>query len=159
MRKCIAIAAAAIVLLVVACLPSGGPTVKIVAPGSGGTVNHGVITIKAHATDNTGVTKVEFYVDGSLKATDNAGVLDTFRGNWDASSDTNGLYTLKAKAYNTGGKTGENSISVTLTGGQSIHTSDITGDSIWYPAGNPHIIANTIRVKDNGVLTIMQAVS
>jgi hypothetical protein len=155
MRKGIAIAAAALLLLVLACLPSGGPTVSIVAPHNGDTVNHGVITIKAHATDNTGVTKVEFYVGSTLKATDNAGTADTFHGDWDASSETNGAYTLKAKAYNTGGKTSEKTISVTLAGGLSIHTSDITGDSIWYPAGNPHIIDANISVKDNGVLTIM----
>jgi len=156
MRKGLAIAAAAaLLLLVLACPPSGGPVVTITAPHNGDVVNHGVITIKAHATDNTGVTKVEFYVDGTLKATDDAGVTDTFRGNWDASSETNGAHTLKAKAYNTGGKTAENSISVTLSGGQSIHSSDITGDSIWYPSGNPHIIDANINVKSNGVLTIM----
>lgn len=155
MRKGIVIAATAAVLLLLLACPSGGPTVSITAPHNGDTVNHGIITIKAYATDNTGVTKVEFYVDGTLEATDDAGVADTFSGNWDASSATNGAHALKAKAYNTGGKTGENSISVTLAGGQSIHTSDITGDSIWYPAGNPHIIDANISVKDNGVLTIM----
>jgi hypothetical protein len=155
MRKGIANATVAMLLLVLACLPSGGPTVSIVAPHNGDTVNHGVIAIKAVATDNTGVTKVEFYVDNVLEATDVAATADTFQGNWDASSADNGSHTIKAKAYNTGGKTSEASISVTLAGGQSIHKYDITGDSIWYPAGNPHIIDANISVKDNGVLTIM----
>ena len=45
------------------------PTVSVTAPSAGTTVA-GTINISATASDNTGVTKVEFYVDGALKGTD-----------------------------------------------------------------------------------------
>lgn len=45
------------------------PTVSITAPAAG-TMVAGTVPINATATDNIGVEKVEFYVDGTLKGTD-----------------------------------------------------------------------------------------
>jgi parallel beta-helix repeat protein len=150
------IALAAGLFAILACTPVGGPEVSIVVPTNGSSVGHGMITIKALATDDVGVTKVEFYVDGSLVDTDNSGTADTFAGNWDASNATNGAHTIKAKAYNSDNKTDEASVSVTVTagGGPTEHEDDITADETWYPAGNPHIVKGTISVKNNATLTI-----
>jgi hypothetical protein len=155
MRKGIVIAAAVVVLLVVACLPSGGPTVAIVAPTSGDTLSRGMVAIKAHATDNGGVTKVEFYVDNALEATDNTGTADTFLGDWDASGATTGSHVIKAKAYNASNKTGEATVTVVIGGsGPTSHSGNITADETWYPSGNPHLIESTIGVQNNATLTI-----
>src|SRR5262249_11091006 len=45
------------------------PTTSITAPASGSTVSAGV-TVSATASDNVGVSRVEFYLDGLLQSTD-----------------------------------------------------------------------------------------
>src|SRR6185436_3223428 len=54
-------------------LPSDttAPTVSLTAPTSGQTLS-GTATLSASASDNVGVTRVEFYRDGTLFASDNA---------------------------------------------------------------------------------------
>ena len=47
------------------------PTVSVTAPRSGSSIS-GTTTLSASASDNVGVTRVEFYVDGKLVATDTA---------------------------------------------------------------------------------------
>jgi hypothetical protein len=155
MRKGIVIAAAAVLLLLLAC-PQSGPTVSIVAPKNNDTLNKGTVTLKAHATDKTAVTQVEFYVDAVLTGSVTTATADTFSYAWDASGEATGAHTLKATAYNTAGKTASASINIVFTGsGPSVHTSDITADSTWYPSGNPHIIGASIEVYNNATLTIM----
>ncbi|MGI0049892.1 MAG: Ig-like domain-containing protein, partial [Nitrososphaera sp.] len=45
------------------------PTVSITAPANGATIS-GTVSVTASASDNVGVAKVVFYVDGVLKSTD-----------------------------------------------------------------------------------------
>jgi hypothetical protein len=71
------------------------PTVSITAPLNGATVV-GTVSINATASDNVGVTKVEFYVDGSLKSTD---MTSPYSYSWDSTSVANGSHSLTAKAY------------------------------------------------------------
>jgi hypothetical protein len=159
MRRNISFALLAVagLLIILACQPvdTQAPSVTIVQPTNGSTVAKGNVPIKAYATDNVKVTKVEFYVDDALKGTDSVGGADTFRYTWDASAATQGSHTLKAKGYDAAGNFAEPSVTITIGTSGSIHKYDITGDSIWYPAGNPHIIDANINVKSNGVLTIM----
>jgi len=71
------------------------PTVSITAPLNGATVV-GTVAINATASDNVGVTKVEFYVDGALKSTDTT---SPYSYSWDSTSVANGSHSLTAKAY------------------------------------------------------------
>jgi hypothetical protein len=71
------------------------PTVSITAPLGGATVS-GNVNFSANASDNVGVTKVEFYVDGSLV---NTSTSSPYSFMWDTSSVSNGTHTLSAKAY------------------------------------------------------------
>jgi hypothetical protein len=71
------------------------PTVSITAPLNGATVV-GTVSINATASDNVGVTKVEFYVDGALKSTDTT---SPYSYSWDSTSVANGSHALTAKAY------------------------------------------------------------
>src|SRR6185436_14649317 len=53
--------------------PSGdtiAPTVSITSPANGSTLTGTTVNINANATDNVGVTKVEFYVDNAGQSTD-----------------------------------------------------------------------------------------
>lgn len=56
----------------------------------------GAVTLSAAATDNVGVTKVEFYVDGALKGTDTA---SPFTMSLDSTTLSNASHALTAKAY------------------------------------------------------------
>ncbi len=73
------------------------PTVSITSPLNGATVSRGSTTsIQATANDNVGVTKVEFYVDTTLKCTD---TVAPYTCNWTVPSKPRVTYSLKAKAY------------------------------------------------------------
>jgi chitodextrinase len=86
------------------------PTVSITAPANGAKVS-GNITISATASDNIGVTKVEFYIDGTLRATDTSSPYST---RWNVNKSVPvGAHTIQAKAYDAAGNTATASINVT----------------------------------------------
>ncbi|HJV21361.1 MAG TPA: M4 family metallopeptidase, partial [Holophagaceae bacterium] len=74
------------------------PTVSTTESGTSGT-----ITFSATASDNVGVTKVEFYVDGVLKGTDTT---SPYSMTLDSTTLANGSHTLTAKAYDAAGNVG-----------------------------------------------------
>jgi chitinase len=86
------------------------PIVNIASPQDGSTVK-GTVIVKARATDNMGVTKVEFYVNGVLKKTDKVA---PYRYSWDTGSVANGENTLIARAYDKAGNMGEFAVTVTV---------------------------------------------
>ena len=88
------------------------PTVTITAPAGGATVA-GAIDVVADASDDIGVTQVEFFVDGGSIGTDGNGG-DGWSVAWDTTTVGNGGHTLSATATDTGGQTGSDSISVTV---------------------------------------------
>jgi len=68
--------------------------------------------ITAEAQANVGVSKVEFYIDGTKVGEDND---SPYQYSWDTSSLTNNsTHTIQAKAYDTAGNVGESSM-VTVT--------------------------------------------
>jgi hypothetical protein len=160
LKRSLTLAAVALILLGAACniVDTTNPVVTIVSPTNGGTVGVGSVTIKAVATDNKGVTKVEFF-DGTTKVGEDAtGNADTFDISWTA---TAGAHTLKATASDAAGNTADNTISVTVGGGAAgptYHSGTISVSETWYPAGNPHIITGDVSVQDasnSPILTIM----
>lgn len=78
---------------------TGGDTVApTVSASSSG--NSGTITLNANASDNVGVTKVEFYVDGALKDTDTA---SPWSYGFNSTGVSNGTHVLTAKAFDAAG--------------------------------------------------------
>ncbi len=73
------------------------PTVSMTAPAGGATVLGAAVTVSASASDNTGVTIVSFYNDGTLITSDTTGTPD-FAVTWNTTTTTNGAHTLTAKA-------------------------------------------------------------
>lgn len=74
------------------------PTASVTAPSNGAVIK-GTVTFSATASDNTGgtgISKVEFYVDGALKNTD---TVSPYSFNWDTTTATNASHSLTAKAY------------------------------------------------------------
>src|SRR5204863_4421656 len=71
----------------------------------------GTTTVSASASDNVGVTKVEFYLDGVLKSTDTT---SPYSWSWDTTTATNASHTLVSKAYDAAGNIGT-SATITVT--------------------------------------------
>jgi hypothetical protein len=78
--------------------PTGDTTLPTVSASESG--SSGTITLAATASDNVGVTRVEFYVDGALKGTDTTAA---YSMTLDSTTLANGSHTLTAKAYDAAG--------------------------------------------------------
>jgi hypothetical protein len=65
----------------------------------------------ATASDNVGVSKVEFYVDSSMMSTDTS---SPYSYSWDSTTVTNGTHTIMVKAYDAAGNNASKSVSVTV---------------------------------------------
>lgn len=87
------------------------PTVEISSPPEGAVVT-GTVTIRASASDADGsVQRVEFFVDGSLLATDPTW---PYQADWNtASLPPNSQHLLRAVAYDDDGLSGEDTVTVT----------------------------------------------
>jgi hypothetical protein len=87
------------------------PTVTLTSP-NGGYVK-GEVTLSASASDNVGVTRVEFFRNNVLIGTDTTPPYSLI---WDTLNFSNGAYTLTARAHDPSGNvTTSASLSVTLT--------------------------------------------
>jgi hypothetical protein len=87
------------------------PTVSITSPGSGATVA-GVVAINASASDaGSGVSSVEFRVDGVLLTSDAS---SPYSANWDTSGVAPGSHTIEVKAIDGAGLSATSSIQVSI---------------------------------------------
>ena len=87
------------------------PQVSITNPTDGGTVARKAnVTLSASASDNVGVTRVEFYVNGSLRCTDTAA---QYTCNWKVPNPPNRTYQIQARAFDAAGNSGTATIQVT----------------------------------------------
>lgn len=91
------------------------PSVSITSPSEGVTVS-GTVNVAANASDDKGISKVEFYIDDSLVSTD---ISSPYEFDWNTSSSSNGSHTIKAKAYDTINQTTEHQITVTVNNASS----------------------------------------
>jgi len=98
------------------------PTASASESGTSGT-----ITLSATASDNVGVTKVEFYVDSVLKGTDTT---SPYSMTLDSTTLSNASHSLVAKAYDAAGNVGSSSaVSFTISnsggGGGSVLSNGV----------------------------------
>lgn len=121
MKRC------AVLLLVVVLLASCGeddqarePVVHITSPADGAKVFE-VTEITAEASDDKGVTQVEFYIDAGLKATD---VTEPYSYSWSTTSyEDSSSHTIFAKAYDTDDNaTGSELVTVTVDNSLGVPT-------------------------------------
>jgi|GEM_PF-427260 len=89
------------------------PVVTITAPSNGASVA-GTASVAATATDNTAVTRVEFYVDNVVKT---AATTAPYNYQWNTISLTNGTHTVSVKAYDAAGNVGAATTTVTVANG------------------------------------------
>ena len=87
------------------------PVVSITSPVNNSTAA-GAVSVTANASDNVGVTRVEFYLNGVLQTTVTSA---PFNFTWNTASVSNGSYSLSAKAYDAAGNAGLSpAVSVTV---------------------------------------------
>jgi len=86
------------------------PNASITSPGWGSMLS-GEVFVDASASDDTGVAKVEVYIDGRLQGASNQ---IPARFAWDTTASVNGTHTLKAFAYDAAGNVG-GSVDVSVT--------------------------------------------
>lgn len=90
------------------------PVVSITSPASGATVS-GALAVTATASDNVGVTRVDFFVDGALKASDTTA---PFAVTIDTVALTNASHALSARAFDAANNAGTSStVTVTVQNG------------------------------------------
>jgi hypothetical protein len=93
---------------------SGGdsiaPNVTLSSAGCGNSVQ-GSVMLSASASDNVGITKVEFLADGSVIATDSEA---PFEFTWDTSSASTGQHTIAARAYDAAGNASASQCQMTV---------------------------------------------
>ena len=86
------------------------PSISILSPVNGDLLS-GSVTISTEASDNVGVSKVEFYIDDVLVSTD---IDSPFSYELDTFSLSNAAHTIMATAYDAANNKQSDSISVTV---------------------------------------------
>jgi hypothetical protein len=92
--------------------PDIQPTISITNPSEGDIVSGSTVSITVDASDDKGVSKVEFYIDGSKIKEDSSSPYSYL---WDTTSETDATYTIKAKVYDTMNQTASEQLSVTVS--------------------------------------------
>jgi hypothetical protein len=102
------------------------PVVSISAPGGGATVS-GTVSLTAAATDNVGVSGVQFRLDGAALGTEDTTA--PYSLSWNSASTANGSHTLTAAARDAAGNlTVSAAVAVTVSNG-----SGASGIAALYP--------------------------
>jgi poly(hydroxyalkanoate) depolymerase family esterase len=104
---------------------SGAPSVSIVSPSDGTEVG-GTVSIEADASDDGGVARVEFLVDGMLRGADASA---PYTNVWQSANAGAGEHTITAIAYDAFDNSAEATVTVTLGEG-GIAAGDGTVDPI-----------------------------
>ena len=87
------------------------PTVNIIQPTNGSTI-YGKIDIQVSAWDESGIHKIEFYINDKLKATD---YNEPYTYRWDTKKVKDGWHLITVKAYDNSGNTAQTSIKVYIS--------------------------------------------
>jgi hypothetical protein len=139
------------------------PTVSITNPPSARTyTNAQTVTFSATASDNTGVTRVEFYDGSTLRGTDTSAA---FTYDWSFTVADNGVHSWTARAYDAAGNVSTSSaVALTVsidvtpplvtisnpTNGQSVTATPFTVTGTAGDAGSPSTGINLVQVRVNG---------
>lgn len=104
------------------------PTITITSPVDAATVS-GVVIVTVAASDDKGISKVEFYVDDILKATDTT---SPFSYSWNTVQYSTGTYIVKVTTYDTVNQTATVQLSVIVREPEwEIQTIDATSGAGW----------------------------
>ena len=124
------------------------PTVSITSPGAGTSYTVAqTISINASASDNVGVSRVEFYDNGLLHSTD---IAPPYSAAWAISSSTNGSHQWTARAYDFRGNMAESNVvalTVNIAGGGTNDTQSPSVSISTPGSGTSYSSAQTVMVS------------
>jgi hypothetical protein len=128
------------------------PTTSITAPTSGATVS-GTTNVTASASDNVGVTRVEFFLDGALQSTDTT---SPYEWSWNTTGTSNGAHALTSKAYDAANNIGTSAaVNVTVSNGGGGSSADVGGWTITQAnATYSYIIPAGTTIPADGYLVV-----
>jgi subtilisin family serine protease len=121
------------------------PTVSITSPSSGAHVS-GSVSIIANASDNVGVTRVDFFLDSGTTPIGSA-TSSPYTINWDSGTTSPGAHTLAARARDAAGNTGTSP------------TVPITIDTLTLPQVSITSPANGSTVRRKSTVSISASVT
>jgi chitodextrinase len=101
------------------CSDTTPPTVSVTAPTADATVS-GNVSVTASASDNVGLAKVEFWVDGVQEAADAS---PPYSYGWDTTQDAGGPHTILVKAVDTSNNSASNTVGVTVSNSPCVTSS------------------------------------
>lgn len=134
------------------------PQVAFLQPLQGANVTAGNVALRAQATDNEAVAKVEFYADAVKIGEDASGVSGVFEFTWNAAGLAAGSqHTLRARAIDTSDNDAEATITVKICpcpAGPTYHDENIDADETWYACCNPHVVTAHLYIENGATLTI-----
>ena len=93
------------------CSDATPPTVAVTAPTADATVS-GNVSVTASASDNVGLARVEFWVDGVQEAADAS---PPYSYGWDTTQDAGGPHTILVKAVDTSNNSASETLGVTVS--------------------------------------------
>ena len=101
------------------------PTISITNPADNSIVS-GTVDLTADASDDKGISKVEFYIDGTFKAIDTSSPYSYY---WDTTAGSDGSHTIKVIAYDTANQTAEGQCTVMVDNIDDAPSVSITNPS------------------------------
>lgn len=119
------------------------PAVAVSSPAASASVTS-TIQVQGTATDNVGITKTEFYVDGQLSTT---GSSSPFSFSFVPAAWSNGIHALMVKGYDAAGNAGSASVDVSVST-VTVQDSQPPVVSILTPA-NGGVVSGTVSVSVN----------
>ena len=120
------------------------PTVTLTAPANGATVS-GTINLNATASDNLGVARVEFYVDGVKKGQD---TLAPYSITFNTTTIANGSHNVKAKAFDgTGNSAWSNTNYITVN---NINPPELVVNGGYEGSLSPWVPVGTVAWTNTG---------
>jgi hypothetical protein len=135
------------------------PAVTIVAPAAGATVS-GMIPVQVTASDPTGITSVEIYVDNVLRAVESS---SSFTWNFDTTEITDGTHTLTVEAYDPEQNIGQASLTFTTQNNITplpqpsipLNTSGANLMELAYNGGSSQLPSSDIALLENDVVDLV----
>jgi hypothetical protein len=122
---------------------TAAPGVSITTPSHGAVVS-GTVNATISATDDVGVTKVEYYLDGALA---NTATTAPYSWAWNTTASSNASHSLVAKAYDAAGNVGTSS-AVTVSVSNSSGTADVIPPQVQISSPtNSSTIRNSVLVS------------
>ncbi len=117
------------------------PTVQITAPTTGSSVV-GAVSVNINGSDNVGVTRIEWYLDGALVGS-SATAPASF--SWNTTNSANGSHTLQAKAYDAAGNSSA-SATVTVTVQNAVADTTPPTAQVTSPTSGTTVASKTTKV-------------